>query len=165
MNFQRETSDTNPDTQKEAKMALFLSPTFDQKPLEILYGTEGFLRRRIVKVIHPFLSTKVADDFQDTSWLAEESLQELATIDVEEIGDRELQPSRILIGLTFVGISALLVSFLLLYLSTTHSELSLRQQISSHWYQYIFSVCLGVTGMLLLGREAMRRNFSVNSEQ
>lgn len=156
MNFQSETPETNPDAQKEAKMALFVPPTFDQKPLEILYGTEGFLRRRIIKVIHPFLSPEVAEDIQDTSWLAEESLQELATINVEEISDRELQSSRILIGLTFVGISALLVSFLLLYLSTTHSELSLQQQISSHWYQYIFSVCLGVAGMLLLGREAMR---------
>jgi len=143
---------------KPAKIPLFLSPSFDQKPLELLYGTEGFLRRRVVQTIYPFLSPEVGADLQDTSFLAEESLQELATINVEEISDRELQFPRILIGLTFVGFSALFVSFLLLYLSTTHPHLSLSQQIGHYWYQYIFSVCLGVTGLLLLGREAMRHD-------
>ncbi len=141
---------------KNPQIPLFLAPAFEQKPLEILYGTEGFLRRWLVQTMYPLLPPEKAADLQDTSLLAEESLQELSTINVEEFSDRELQSPRILISLTFIGFSALMVSFLLLYLSTTHPHLSLKQQIGYYWYQYIFSVCLGVTGLLLLGREVMR---------
>jgi len=143
---------------KNLRTPLFLAPVFEQKPLEILYGTEGFLRRRVVQTMYPLLPPEVAADLQDTSLLAEESLQELATINVEEVSDRELQSPRILISLTFIGFSALLISFLLLYLSTTNPHLSLKQQIADYWYQYIFSVCLGVTGLLLFGREVMRQD-------
>lgn len=141
---------------QDIKTPLFLAPVFEQKPLKIFYGAEGFLRRRVVKTMYPLLPLEIAADLQDTSLLAEESLQELATINVEEVSDRELQSPRILISLTFIGFSGLLISFLLLYLSTTHPHLSLKQQIGYYWYQYIFSVCLGVTGLLLLGREVMR---------
>ncbi len=141
---------------KNLQIPLFLAPAFEQKPLEILYSTEGILRRRLVQIMNPFLSPEKAADLQDTSLLAEESLQELATINVEEFSDRELQSPRILISLTFIGFSGLLISFLLLYLSTNHPHLSLKQQIGYYWYQYIFSVCLGVTGLLLLGREVIR---------
>ena len=111
---------------KNLKISLFLAPAFEQKPLEILYGTEGFLRRRVVQTIYPLLPPEVGADLQDTSLLAEESLQELAAIKVEEVSDQELQSPRILISLTFIGFSGLLISFLLLYLSTTHPHLSLK---------------------------------------
>ena len=143
---------------KNLKTPLFLAPAFEQKPLEIFYGTEGFLRRWVVRTMSPLLPPEVGADLQDTSLLAEESLQELAAIKVEEVSDRELQSPRILISLTFIGFSGLLISFLLLYLSTTHPHLSLKQQIGYYWYQYIFSVCLGVTGLLLLGREVIRQD-------
>jgi len=142
---------------KKIKVSPSLPPVFDQKPLEILSGTEGVLRRQIVKIVYPLLPKSTAENLQDTSLLAEESLRELVAINVAEISDRELRSPRIFIGLTFVGLSALGISFLLLYLSTAHSDLALIQQIGYYWYQYVFLVCLGVAGLLLLGREAMRQ--------
>ncbi|MGH8001418.1 MAG: hypothetical protein ACREPR_18845, partial [Brasilonema sp.] len=88
--------------------------------------------------------------------LAEDSLQDLAEIDLDKISDWELQPARIRVGLSFVGFGALMIVVLLLYLNTLHPELSTVQQISKYWYQYVWFVCLGVAGMFVLGREAMR---------
>ncbi len=128
--------------------------TGERRPLEIIRDTESRLRRNLVKFVYPTLPAPLAEQLQDQSLAAEESWQEVTAL--EEISDRQLQPQRILVGLTFVGFSALLVCFLLLYLSLQHPGLSISQQIGYYWYQYIFSVCLGVAGMLMLGREAMR---------
>lgn len=126
------------------------------KPLELLRDAETLLRRKTVAVLMPILPESVANNLEDASDVAEDSLAELAKIDIDEIGDRELQPARILIGLSFVGFGALALLLLLLYLVTIHPELSPVEQIYYYWHQYIWLVSLGVTGMLILGREAMR---------
>ena len=41
-------------------------------------------------------------------------------------------------------------------LYTLHPELSTVEQIGKYWYEYIWFVSLGVAGMFILGREAMR---------
>ncbi|BAT54176.1 hypothetical protein NOS3756_31410 [Nostoc sp. NIES-3756] len=133
-----------------------------RKPLEILRNTEALLRRPTVAAITPLLPPKLSNGLQAASTVADESLKELAEIDLEEISDLELRPARIFIGLSFVGFGALIVLVLLLYLNTLHPELSTVEQIRQYWYQYIWFVNLGVAGMFLLGREAMRLP---NSEQ
>lgn len=133
----------------------FASPA-ERSPLKLLRDTEALLRRQTVEIIAPILPPIVANNLENASDVAEESLNELAEIDLDEIGDRELQPARILVGLSFVGFGALLIVLLLLYLSTLHPELSLSNQMHHYWHEYIWFVCLGVTGMMILGREAMR---------
>jgi hypothetical protein len=86
----------------------------------------------------------------------EDSLNQLAEIELDEISDFELQPARIIVGLSFVGFGALAIVFLILYLYTLHPELNSVEQIRKYWYQYTWFVSLGVAGMLILGREAMR---------
>jgi len=77
-------------------------------------------------------------------------------------GDFELQSSRILIGLSFVGFGALAIVLLMLYLYTLHPELSSVEQIREYWYQYIWFVSLALLGCLL-GREAMRKLSHISS--
>lgn len=137
----------------------------ERKPLELLRNREALLRRQTVATLVPVLPSAVATRLQDASDLADTSLHQLAEIDLDQISDRELQPARILIGLSFVGFSALLILLLLLYLNTLHPELSQVEQIHNYWYQYIGFVCFGVTGMFLLGREAMRPNSEVINQQ
>jgi hypothetical protein len=67
-----------------------------------------------------------------------------------------LQPARINIGLTFVGFAALMILVLLLYINTLDPQLNTVEQIRKYWYQYVWFVSLGVTGMFLLGREVIR---------
>jgi cytosine/uracil/thiamine/allantoin permease len=98
----------------------------------------------------------MGNGLQVASTVADESLKELAEIDLEEISDFELRPARIFIGLSFVGFGALIVLVLVLYLNTLHPELNTVGQIRQYWYQYIWFVSLGIAGMFLLGREAMR---------
>ncbi|HEY9692946.1 MAG TPA: hypothetical protein V6D15_12105 [Oculatellaceae cyanobacterium] len=137
----------------------------DRKPLELLRNTEALLRRQTVATLVPVLPSAVATRLQDASAKADTSLYQLAEINLNQISDQELQPARILIGLSFVGLSALLILFLLLYLNTIHPELSRVEQIRNYWYQYVGFVCLGVAGMFMLGREAMRPNLDVISQQ
>lgn len=127
-----------------------------RKPLEFLRDTEALLRRKTVETLVPVLPPPVATNLQETSVVAEESLKALAEIDLDEISDFDLQPARILIGLSFVGFGALFIVLLILYLYTLHPELSSVEQIREYWYQYIWLVSLGVAGMFILGREAMR---------
>lgn len=127
-----------------------------RKPLEILRNTEALLRRPTVARLTPILPPKLSSSLQAASTIADESLQELAEIDLEEISDWELRPARIFIGLSFVGFGALIVLVLVLYLNTLHPDLNTFEQIRQYWYQYIWVVNLGVAGMFLLGREAMR---------
>ena len=127
-----------------------------RKPLEVLRDTEAFLRRPTVGAIVPIVSPELSKRIEEASFVAEDTLNELAEIDFEQISDWELRPARIRIGLSFVGFSALIIIVLLLYLTTLHPELNPVQQIGLYWHEYVWFVCLGVTGMFLLGREAMR---------
>ncbi|MBW4496148.1 MAG: hypothetical protein KME26_24365 [Oscillatoria princeps RMCB-10] len=83
-------------------------------------------------------------------------LSELAKIDRGAIGDEELQPARIQVGLTFIGFGGLAMVLLLVYISSLHPELSWMERVREYWYQYIWFVCLGVAGMMMVGRESIR---------
>lgn len=135
-----------------------------RKPLEVgtrhalslLRDTEALLRRPTVATLAPILPGKLGENLSNASSMAEESLQTLAEIDTDTITDWELQPARIMVGLSFVGFGALMVVLLLLYLRTLHPQLSAIEQIHMYWYEYIWFVCFGVAGMFMLGRESMR---------
>ncbi len=126
------------------------------KPFKILRNTEALLRRPVVEALVPILPPKLSENLEDASYIAEDSLEELAEIDLNQINDWELRPFRIRIGLSFVGFSSLMILVLALFLTTLHPEMSPTQQIGTFWSEYIWFVCLGVAGMFLLGREAMR---------
>jgi hypothetical protein len=128
----------------------------ERKPLEILRDTERSLRQKTVGTLAPVLPEKLATNLGEASVVADESLEKLAAIDLEEISDGEMRPARIRMGLLFVGFGALMMVFLLLYLDASHPELSTVEQVRHHWYQYIWFVSIGVAGMFMLGREAMR---------
>jgi hypothetical protein len=134
----------------------FAQQATTRKPLQLLRDTEALLRRPTVATLSPILPPKLSNKFQATSSLADDSFQELAEIDLDSISDFELQPVRIRVGLSFVGFGALMILVLLLYLNTLHPELSTGEQIQQYWYQYVWFVSLGVAGMFMLGREAMR---------
>ncbi|MBD2446046.1 hypothetical protein H6G76_02520 [Nostoc sp. FACHB-152] len=134
----------------------FAQSATTRKPLELLRDTEALLRRPAVATLVPILPPKLSNRMQAASIVAEESLQELAEIDLEQINDWELQPVRLRVGLSFVGFGALMILVLLLYLKTLHPELSTVEQIRKYWYQYVWFVCLGIAGMFVLGRETMR---------
>jgi hypothetical protein len=134
----------------------FAQPTTTRKPLELLRDTEALLRRPTVAKLSLILPPKLSNRFQATSSLADDSFKELAEIDLNTISDFELRPARILVGLSLVGFGALMILVLLLYLNTLHPKTSTVVQIRQYWYQYIWFVCLGITGMFILGREAMR---------
>lgn len=134
----------------------FAEPTTTRKPLELLRDTEALLRRPTVATLSLILPPKLSNRFQASSSLADDSFKELAEIDLDSISDFELRPARILVGLSFVGFGALMILMLLLYLNTLHPQLNTVEQIRQYWYQYVWFVSLGVTGMFLLGREAMR---------
>jgi hypothetical protein len=127
-----------------------------RKPLKILRDTEGLIRRPAVAAIVPLVPQPLATKIESASELAEDSLNLLAEIDLDAISDLELQPARIFIGLSFVGFGALAIALLVLYIYTLHPQLSPQQQIRQYWYHYVFFVSLGVTGLLVLGREIMR---------
>lgn len=82
---------------------------------------------------------------------------EAAKIDRNSISDWEMKPARIYTGLTFSGFSALGLVLLMFYISRFHPELAKGEWVKYFWYQYIFLVSLGVAGMSMLGREALRR--------
>lgn len=128
----------------------------DRKPLEILRDTEGLIRRQAVAAIVPVVSQPLAAKIESASEVAEDSLSVLAEIDLDAISDEELQPARILVGLSFVGFGALAIALLTLFIYTLHPQLTHQQQIHQYWYPYVFFVSLGVTGLLTLGREIMR---------
>lgn len=124
--------------------------------LEILRDTEAALRRPVVAMITPIIPPPLCEKITTISQQADQTLNQLAAIDINSISDWELRPARISIGLSFVGFAALSSIFLILYLQTLDSGLNQSVQIGKYWYQYVSCVNLGVTGMFLLGREAMR---------
>ncbi|MEM7555859.1 MAG: hypothetical protein AAF378_17525 [Cyanobacteria bacterium P01_A01_bin.84] len=158
-----------PNSQSSEEELEFVEPV-SRKPLEILRDTEAFIRRPVVGAIVPILSDKLDEDntsrgnfrnnlaqrIESASSIAEETLAELAEIDIDNISDWELRPARMRIGLSFIGFSGLMIVVLLLYLTTLHPELSPTEQIGKFWHQYVWFVCLGIAGMFILGREAMR---------
>ncbi|BAZ11292.1 hypothetical protein NIES4071_31180 [Calothrix sp. NIES-4071] len=133
----------------------FAEPTH-RKSLEILRDAEALLRRPTVAAIVPILPANISRRLEEANIVADNTLNELAEIDVEQISDWELRPARIQVGLSFVGFSALMVIILLLYLNTLHPELNPVEQVAKYWHQYIWFVNVGVAGMFVLGREAMR---------
>jgi hypothetical protein len=148
--MERQPRSTNPPelaTELESKLG---------KPLVRLRDTERSLRQKTVEVLAPIVPAELATRLGEASLVADESLEKLAEIDLAAIDDAALRPARITMGLGLVGVGALAMVFLLLYCSTLHPELSLPQQMHRYWYPYIFLVCMGVAGMFVLGREAMR---------
>ncbi len=127
-----------------------------RSPLILLRDTERSLRLKTVETIAPLLPSETAMNLGETSQAADEFLDELAKIDLDTITDTELKPARIMAGLTFIGFSGLMLMFLLVYLSNLHPKLSAVAQIQSYWYQYVWFISLGVAGLAVLGREAMR---------
>jgi hypothetical protein len=126
-----------------------------RKPFEILRDTERSLREKTVSAIVP-IAPDLAGDIEQASRKADRTLETLANIDLDQITDEELRPARILMGLTFVGISSLMLLFLALFFSTMHPELTALGQIHEFWHPYVWFISLGVAGLTMLGREAMR---------
>lgn len=151
MDFESQTSSKTTDQKVQ-----FAEPPISKKTLEIFRDTEALIRRPAVAAIIPVVPRKLGKRVQRVSFLADDILAKIAEIDLDKITDLELQQARIQIGLSFVGFGALMVVVLLLYLKTINPELSTVQQMRQYWYEYIWFVCLGVAGMFLLGREAMR---------
>jgi hypothetical protein len=157
----------NMDVEPQETDQTFAESPVVRKPLELLRDTEALLRRPTVAALTPILPAKLSQDLGKASLMAEDTLQELAKIDVDEITDFELRTARIQIGLSFVGFGALMLVILLLYFQTLHPELNPAQQVASYWYEYIWFVNLGVAGMFILGREAMRpvgKNLSTKNQ-
>lgn len=126
------------------------------EPLVVLRDTERSLRVKALETVTPILPEAVATNLGEVSVVADQSLEQLARIDLDSITDAELKSVRIQVGLAFVGFGALAMAFLLLYLYTLHPDLTAVDQVRQYWYQYIWFACLGVSGLFMLGREAMR---------
>lgn len=141
---------------QQLKNRLEFDEPLARKPLELLRDTERSLRYKTVDTIAPLLPSDVAMNLGGSSQAADEYLDQLATIDLDDITDEDLKPARILVGLTFIGFGGLMMLFLRLYLSNLHPELSPIAQIREYWYQYVWFISLGVTGLAVLAREAMR---------
>ncbi|MDF5716108.1 MAG: hypothetical protein PUP93_20030 [Rhizonema sp. NSF051] len=127
-----------------------------RQPLKLLRDTEALLRRPTVAILVPILPQRMGNQLLGASSIADDSLKELASVNLEKIGDLEMRSPRIQIGLSFVGFGALMIVVLLLYLNTIHPELSTVELWRKYWHQYVWFVSLGVAGMFILGREAMR---------
>ena len=142
--------------QTASKKVEFAEAKDQRQPLKLLRDTEALLRRPTVATLVPILPQKVGKQLLAASSIADDSLKELASVDFEKIGDFEMRSPRIRIGLSFVGFGALMIVVLLLYLNTLHPELSTVELWRKYWHQYVWFVSLGVAGMFILGREAMR---------
>ena len=68
----------------------------------------------------------------------------------------ELQPARLQVGLFFVGSGAISLTLLWLYIKWVCPEFGPVEQMTYFWQPYIWFVGLGVAGLFMLGREAMR---------
>lgn len=133
--------------------------------LKLLRSTETALRRPTVAMLIPILPPKLSHKLQVASNVADQSWQELVEINLEQISDFELRPVRIYIGLCFVGFGALMILVLLLYINSLHPALNTLDQVRQYWYEYVWFVSLGITGMFILGREAMRPTLKTKKSQ
>lgn len=142
-------------SQVPAQVPEFAEPP-TRKPLVVLRNTERSLRVRTVDAIAPLLPEQVAINLGEASLVADESLEQLAEIDLDEITDEDLRPARIKMGMLFVGFSALAMTFLLMVEYLLHAEWNAAEQVQHFWRQYIWFVGLGISGLFMMGREAMR---------
>lgn len=133
----------------------FAEPT-PRKPLVLLRDTERSLRIKMVETVSPVLPEKVAINLGEASIVADEALEQLSAIDLDTITPEDLKPARIQIGMLFVGFGALAMAFLLMFQYILHPEMSVAVQVHHYWHQYIWFVCLGISGLFMMGREAMR---------
>lgn len=133
----------------------FAEPT-PRKPLVLLRNTERSLRLKTVSAIAPLLPESVATNLGEASVIADESLNELAEIELDEISDVDLKPARVTAGLMFIAFGALAMAFLLMVLYVLHPEMTVTEQVHAYWHQYIWCVALGISGLFMVGREAMR---------
>lgn len=151
---------SEPKVSSRSPLPKFAEPEFaeplERTPLVLLRDTERSLRRKTVESLAPVLPESLALRMGEASVVAEESLDQLAEIDLNEITAEEMRPVRIRVGLTLVGFGALSLLFLLLFLYSLHPEMSPIAQVRHFWYQYVWLVSVGVAGMFMLGREAMR---------
>ena len=82
----------------------------NRKPLELLRDTEAVLRRKTVETLVPVLPPQLGNSLQEASAVAEDSLTQLAEVELDDISDFELKPARILVDLTFAGFGALAIA-------------------------------------------------------
>ncbi|MBF2025718.1 MAG: hypothetical protein IGS48_03000 [Oscillatoriales cyanobacterium C42_A2020_001] len=145
------------------------SPEFAEpiarKPLVLLKDTERSLRVKTIDAIAPLLPESLAVNLGEASVIADESLERLAEIDLDEITDAALKPARMQMGMLFVGFGALAITFLLMVLYVLHPEMTVADQIHHYWYQYVGCVGLGISGLFMIGREAMRPGEFSDSSQ
>ena len=127
-----------------------------RKPLVLLRDTERTLRLKTVETLTPLLPEPVAMRVGEASLIAEESLEELAKVDFDEITDEDLRTARMTVGILLVAFGALAMAFLLLFLYALYPNLDAIAQVRNFWYQYVWVVCLGISGLFMVGREAMR---------
>ncbi|WP_204368464.1 hypothetical protein [Neosynechococcus sphagnicola] len=127
-----------------------------RQPLVLLRDTERSLRLKTLEALVPVLPGAIVTQLEATSQVAETSLDQLSEIDLGTITPQELRPARVQMGLVFVGFSTLSLVMLLFWIQVLHPYWSLSEQMQAYWYQYIGFVGLGVAGLFMLGREAMR---------
>lgn len=134
----------------------------ERKPLEIFRDTERSLRSKTISAIVPIVPD-LAGDIEQASRKADRTLEDLAKVEIDQISDEEMRPARILMGLTFVGFSSLMMMSLALFFSTLHPELNGLGQIREFWHPYVWFISMGVAGLIMLGREAMRSSLKNDS--
>ena len=76
--------------------------------------------------------------------------------DFQLLNHPQMRTPRIQVGLLFSGLGALGLMVLLLYIRAMHPEFDGSATLREYWGVYIGWVSLGVTGLIVLGREAMR---------
>lgn len=127
-----------------------------RKPLVLLRDTERSLRVKTVEAIVPLLPEKAAINLGEASLVADESLEQLAEIDLDSITEQDLKPARMQMGMLFLAFGALAMAFLSMCLYLLNPEMNVSEQIHHYWHQYVWFVGLGISGLFMLGREAMR---------
>jgi len=142
-----------PPTKEKLDLQLNIPPALDlveqQSPeLEIGNSTE-YIKNKPVLGVRFLLGISTA---------ASQFFAEAVKIDRDSITDLEMKPARIYTGLTFTGFSALGLVLLMFYISRFHPEFAKTEWVKYFWYQYILLVSLGVAGMSMLGREALRQS-------
>lgn len=147
--------DLQPELTPESTSEIFdFAEPSEHQPLELVLNSEASVV--LEQPLSSCLPIPIEDTGEEETTQAQMSLVDRIKLELKEIGDAELQQARIQVGLSFVGFSALLLMFLLLYLNAMHPGLTVKQQMLRYWDQYIGFVCLGVAGMMMIGREAMR---------
>lgn len=132
--------------------------TWEQKALVRWCQAERSLRYGTLNVIVPWVPAPLAEQLGATAITADATLAELVRVELGAIDEVDLHPARRRMGLLFVGLGALSLLFLWLYLHTRHPHWPLPQLLRQYWYPYIATVSLGVAGLFMLGREALRRS-------